>query len=668
MLIDDIKTKYQPYLKPLLENKEIALCAWNPHASSLDEAVPQLDRVIKAKTDWRAVVINDRHILSDEVLNQSNPFDFVRTQKIPKSLSTREDVAAYRQYVEDSSQKAMENPLMKLSVWLNGYIVPLRPDVAAEELMRGEEPFSDAYVSTLREQQISAVDWESTYARAKRFDMVSERFLIEGELFNPPKTVIVISERAKDVELQQAAAAWLNYSEYDYSNFAEDNLYSSKMRCIVYQMPTIRGKIREIDYFKFLATILIFSENETSYDMFKPGRVYELTTELNREALTKDCNDYVWRLKDSLSKIAALRRRKSFADSQTLDDAVVARAFESDAEISVKLTEGYKKESLYCHYDDVGLSCDCPENEGVKWQTRYNEIRKHFVRFLRQPHRSIRHAVEHDFVKNRSINDERARKLTDFQKENIVFRLQEEEQNMVETATPRVFDKERYDEMLSGADREVKRTLAQRMTRKKTVVLGAILLGLAVAGFIPLLVSQFNNLATGSFGFLLTGSVMVILMTAMMICLFVLRRKLINQFKGFNDTIGAIHDEITASLQTFSDYLRHVCNVMREFSVLEILGRQNDVGVNIFKMHETQIEKCIRDLYRVFPEYIEEDYVPDQKPDSFGYDFEQPVSYPYDFTYIGANCRIPFLRSGTEITVPVNYILSIGLRREELYD
>lgn len=667
-VLSDINSKYQLYLKPLLETKEIAFCAWNPKAKTLQEAVPDLEGAIKSNTDWRAVVVFDRRVESYELLYQSNPFDFVGTKKTPAALDTREQIEEFRNYVESTAQKAVENPLMKLSVWLCGYSVPRRPEIIEEEAVKKETPCSDAYFAILQKAGITPTEWETSYARAYRYDCVKAHFLPEGELFYPPKSVIAIAERAKDIELEQAEAAWQNHSEYDYSSFAEDNLYSSKLRCLVYQMPTIRDRIPEVEYFRFLATMLIFAQNDVSFDMFRYSRVYELSSEIDRKALEKDCNDYVCRLHDSQRRIAQLRRRNDLLNSSPYDDAYAAREFEAEALVPVKMTEGYKKDSLMCEYDDIGLSADCPEDELGYWQRQYTDIRKQFIRFLRQPQRSIKRAVEVDFVARRKADVVGAKRITDFQKEDIQFKLQEEEQNMIETSTSKVFDKKRYDEMLEKADREVKRGIAQRMTRKKTIVLGIVILALCFVGFIPLLISRFNNVGTGGFSLVLISAALGVVAVALLICIFYLRSRLKDRFKGFNTAMENIYGEVEGSLQVFSKYLTHACTVMREFDILNAIDNKDDYQSNVFGMHESAIEQRFQELYRIFPEYIVSDYEPSDTLTTFDYDFDQAVSYPFDFILITEARKIPFLRPGTEVTIPVNYIASINLRREELYD
>lgn len=667
-VIHDCKIKYQIHFRPLLDNKEIAFCSWYPEAATLDEALPELNELIKTKKDWRAVIINDRHVISEQLMNKPNPFDFVGTEKTPSALSNKDEVLNYREYVKRTSKKAMENPLMRLTVWLNGYISKLRPEVVAEDEIKKTVPFSDEYLQILNRENVSVIDFETSLARAERFDTVGSKFLIDGELFSPPKSVIAISERAIDISLIEAEAAWCDYSEYDYSKYAEDNLYSSKTRFLVYQIPRIKGVIRELDYFKFLSTVLIFSENDVSYDMFKPGRVYALSSEIDDEKVKKLCNDYVYKLKRTINKIALLRNHRKKMASKPLEDGLVRQEFESDITVPVKLPDEYGKESLLCEYSGIGLSKDCPSDEDKYWESQHGEIRKHFIRFLRQPHRSVKNAVENDFRDKKAIDDLRAKQLSEFQIEDVKYRLQEEEQAMIETSTSKIFNTKEYNERLDEAAKNVKQGISERMTRKKTVYLGIILLALSIFGFLPLLVSEFNNLGTGAFSTVLIAITLGIICVGMIVCLIVLRSNLVEKFRHFNNVMDGIYNEIMGSMNTFSDYLSHACNVMREFSILDTINNKVDVHNNIYKNHEIEIKHCLTDIIGLFPEYIDENYVPEDNIEPYMFDFDKPCSYTYDFPYSSVENNIEYLRSGMRIGVPVDYIKCIKVKREELYD
>ena len=52
----------------------------------------------------------------------------------------------------------------------------------------------------------------------------------------------------------------------------------------------------------------------------------------------------------------------------------------------------------------------------------------------------------------------------------------------------------------------------------------------------------------------------------------------------------------------------------------------------------------------------------------YDYDFTAMRSYEYEIPYVRVNRDIDFLQQGNIVNIPVDYVKSISLKREELYD
>ena len=83
--IDAIRQENKLFFEPFLENKDIALCYWNPMGQNLIDSVPGLLDTIGRRKDWRAVIINNCSIDSSKT---RNPFDVVDHSAL-KSLNLR---------------------------------------------------------------------------------------------------------------------------------------------------------------------------------------------------------------------------------------------------------------------------------------------------------------------------------------------------------------------------------------------------------------------------------------------------------------------------------------------------------------------------------------------------------------------------------------------------
>lgn len=669
-VIKDCTEKYRIHLKPLLEKTNYTFCEWNPYGATLEEAVPGLEKAINIKKEWRAVILADSHAgVLDYHLD--NPFDYVgyRPFNRDEDMGSGTKVLEYRDYVAESTAKAMENPLMKLSMWLSGAVVKLRPFEPPEPVMN-REPYSQEYLDAVATEGYSLVSLEKMRARVYRYDCLTEKFSVNSELFNPPTQVIAIAERAGNNLPTDDSIPWKRFSDFDYSAFAEDNMYSGKMRFVTYELKRIRKNIKQYDYFVFLTTLLIFSQNEFHSDYIKPGKVYALKADVNDERISQLCNAYLQKLVKTLRDIANLHHKRYVESSKKLDDLDAEREFESDISIPVNVDKRYERDSLMCEYDHIGLATDCPENERGRWNAQHKTIRRHFTRFLRQPQRSIEKAVEGDFREQDEIDGARAKLLTKYQRQDVVYKLYDEEQQMLEIDTPRIFDKARYDEALDEANKNIIRNIDRRMSRKKIIVTGLLPLLLFLIGFIPLIVSEYNNFESGAYSLGLTGAAMAILLIVIVIVMLVFRKQLVDCFKHFNHVMNRIYDSIISSLGKFSKYLGCACNVKREFAVIDAIDNDTFDYHKIYHKHEIDIERNMNDVMTLFNDFIDDDFAENIGDDVIAYpfNFDKPINYPYDLPYYDRETEIEYLKSGNRILVPVDYINGITLKREELYD
>ena len=276
--------------------------------------------------------------------------------------------------------------------------------------------------------------------------------------------------------------------------------------------------------------------------------------------------------------------------------------------------------------------------------------------------------MDNSFHAQEKIDAEKAKRMTKYQREDVLFKLHEEEQNMLETTTSRIYDKSEYDRLLDKANKNILDGISHRMTKKHAVIAGIIPPILFLIGFLPLLVSELNNLGTASMSFLLTAIACTGVLVSSFVMLFVFKHMLIKRFKEFNTVMDGIYNGIIGSLNRFSEYLSHAANVMKEFAVLNACQDQDKSILKVYRKHEIDIERNMSDIMIMFSDYVNENYVPDDDIDPFDYDFDVPVTYSYDMPYRKSDTQIDFLQSGNSVNVPIDFIKSIKLIREELYD
>ena len=456
--------KYNLFLKPLLDNNELAFCAIDLDEPTIDKMVPDLHKVIGNTEFWEAVIIAPMD------KNKLNPFDYVGyNEEIDLNRKNAVNWQLFMDYLinrQENYKKALGNPLMRLtyslglesapvsvedteehSLVINGDL-PLCKLMVARRLKRmnvpkvvtwlkkygnsalekffdSEESFLevvdlvakkdiDGIIEAVGEDNIpfflSYIDEDDPYcsdpfyivsqldeiSRTKQINEIKDRF----QLFDTkPQDIVCISERCCDLPYME-----LN-SKDNVSDFAHFNLYPSNTKFLLFDILPESHRQHEQDYIRFLTFILVVSVNGFPRGNVANGCLYKSDTVIDRNRFYEICSAFDARLAATRREIVRKINEESVVDEEPLDNLEVRKDFESDVHISVPETNEFDKSSLRAQYRDLGLSKDCPEDEEMKWVFQYREIEKNFLRFLREPRRSVKIAAKGEFQEKNRIVD-----------------------------------------------------------------------------------------------------------------------------------------------------------------------------------------------------------------------------------------------------------------------
>ncbi len=668
-IIKDIEKKYHAYFSSLVDENKMTFCQWNPEGETLADALPELKSIISGKKDWQAVVVNDEQVWGSEQTEKTNPFDFVGTKAMPNSFESAEDIFQYRDYVDSSVSFALRNPLVKLGLWFYGSPVTALPTQAYLKNLDGIELGSKEYFKILEKLSVTPKKAEIDYNCALKYRKIEETFGIEKEIFNSPLNFIAIAERVSSADKYKFNNMWKNRSEFEYSNFTFDNLYASNFRYLLFDLPKLKGMQEKSRYIDFLTTVLIVATNEVPGGTLRQDRVYNIDLKIDSDRLKNTVNNYISRLSATVAEIDTKCKSIEARSKQPVDNETSRMEFESKVNIPINLFVEEQKDNYMAKYNKLGLSRDCPQEEYDYWYNQYYRINKDFIRFLRTPRRAVKTATKGSFKSSSKIDDERALRLNEYQREDVLYALEEEERKMINTSTPKIFSSEQYYEKMREADREIRKGIFQRMTKKKTLFVGLFAAIAYFIGFLPLIFSNFNVTKSFTFSLLVTGVVLGIFLVVGLVYLLVLRKRLINRFKHFNYVMSGIFKEIENGVEAFSKYLGHACNVMRSFSVLNQTENSYKKKQYILLNHKRIICDKVQEISEIFSSYID---VKDIRIsyDAQPYDFDFTLMYDYEYLIpvTQRNKDVDFLQEGNKITLPVDYVDAVTLTREELYD
>lgn len=717
------------FFGPLLDSKNIAFCEWNKYAETFEEMVPDIYDIVEFQKEWRAIILNNSNIEKinpfdfteysdacgfDECVdwsylkNRRNgriaSYDKAVDNPLVKLTTALCEMPKLKSVVSDEDYQALiSGDMQTYEYMLKSQFAEINCKETAIRLEKFQREFLikfvqeediDDLIKCIENADVSGVtklipdtdivrfikfigidptfyDPEYTEClientkKASLLNKIYENFSMKDKL---PVEIVCLSPRTFDFETFEMDVKWKVRDEKDYSRFADFNLFNDKLKFMLYDILPDDNKQYKFDQIKLLCLLLLVANNDIPQGCMNANQVYRADIEFNKDIVTDICEKYISKLRytEMLLKEIESDLEHDFEDS--IDDETAERLFESDMQISVTTREKVDTTDLFAKYSSIGLSNDCPQNEAAYWSNQYRDINKKFVKYLREPRRAVKTAVNEGLKKNNVINDDRSLVLSEFQAEDVYFHLLEEEQMMNKTTTTKIYNAKRYNEQIEEADKEIKRGIAQRMSRSQTINIGLVALGGYLFGFLPLVISNLFSPTAIVVGLVITGIMMVAFAGVGLIKLFSLRRKLVNRFKHFNYVISGICSEISDSLTEFSAYLSKACNVMRGFSVLEKRESNLSKYKKILSYHDNKIKEQIGNVNNMFSKYVDIKNLNIVECDPYDFDFTILQDYYYEMPRVYSSKRIEYLQIGNEIVVPVDYVDSVLLIREELYE
>ena len=645
--LDNIK-QYESFLTPFLNNPQIAFCRWEHSGRRLAEAVPELYNTVSRHEKWRMVILCD-----EEGLDKENPFDIVGYTDPEKPEDMEDDayLEMRRQARIAAYTQAARKPLTRLVTWLCQ--APL-----VTEGIHNARDLDPEYGEYLAQNQAKS---------ALRKEIIGDDVL-EIAL---PSEILCVAKRCISREPYDIQNAWTLHQGVMYSRFYDWNLYFDKMRYLIFDILPNNHRNYTMDYIRFLYAVMLLAANEIPMSVLNPNRVYTLDCLNDEQALKRLLRSYDDKLASTLAKIQADIFKLENKPKARLSDRDAAAIFCSKVTVPVSMLGTFNTDTLYVTDMDIGLSGDCPKDEMTKWDTLYKATRKALIRFFKMPQRALRKATV-DFHRLNKADLDDAGRLNEYQLEDVADHTAEEELKMVDTHTCDSYDIDRYNKKLDAQNKRVRTVIEKRMTRKWTITLGVLALACYLIGFLPMFLSNIRaarGLLFALFFFLVGAGAMAL--TAF-VALFFLKNPLRASVSWYNGIMGKIVREVEASLGNYSKYLSHACNVMRGNSVLNFcknLEHPDAATIRILRKHEMDV-LCVREeMQDIFAMFLSPEEANVDIADSYPYDFTRPVdfSYPVPFEQIHSS-RIEFLQKGNMVSIPVDFVKCMYVRREDLHD
>ena len=685
--IDAIRQENKLFFEPFLENKELAFCYWNPAGQNLQDSVPGLLDAVSRRKEWRAVIIHNN---TAEFLKAQNPFDVVDNQTIAsleapnRQPSSDEDWGQWEQTWKDHFQalteakeavyrSAMEHPLQKLSTWLC-----FRPEDYILNDVQEKQDIQDWAMERLGRDDIKpSVRLElmerNQYKQELRMkECIRREFVAENYLnIAYPAEVHCISIRTADNNFFDPDKYWNVRSENEYSMFADRNMYFDKMRFLVFDLLPQTHRNYRTDYIRFLATVLIFVSNPVPSSAMQARRLYQMDVETDDTPLCTLVTSYDKKLAATADVIEIEMERIRSEIPGKMTDKAAEEMFCSPKDVAVLLDESCDPDKVLAE-KDYGLFFDSPEDEHHKWNRDYQTSEKALTYIAKQQARSVRKSVGQLHLSS-EVSDINVKRLTPFQLDDIREYTDAAEDEMIASIPPDLTDISHYTKSMQEESENVKKTISRRMTKKTTMVLSAICLGLYLVCFLPFLLDNNGTARTVTTAVVLSGAMLAVLGGILFAALFFMRSSVINAVKSYNNTAKENLNEIQSSMKKFSKYLSASCNVRRGHAVQNQAKDNLDVytlSLRVHRKHQEDIRKKRAYLAEDYRDYFgDNSFCDETMAHPYDYDFNLRTEYEYPAPFLAGDCRqIEFVSNGNYVTVPSSYVKRILVRMEGIYE
>lgn len=717
---------------------ETFFCELHNEAGSINEMLPGLSDIVSFNANWRAIIVTEnnqdvinpfdfvkysKYISNDEVRNFDSHFVkkclsmFECYEQSVKNLLTRLSIALcempyFAEIIDGDIYSLLDNEetlvhfifktqlesentrkiVAQLKKFRYEQLLSFVPKESVDSFLMAisDKDYSTIFSLLPTEKTIAFLEfakignsvtydpgyWYALFENTKKAQLYKKMKSECNLKTTLPKEILCVALRVCNTYVNNSRVVWSDNSEAEYTGFVRYNLYNENIRFLVYDISDDYGKSEPMEILKFHMLLQILALYGNSSLSITKNKFFAVDLEYDKKEISRTIAKLIVRLKATATQINeeiyVLKSKKV----PELDNSAARLIFETDVELPVQIDKEYDTRNLMAQYK-IGLSRNCPGEESPYWDSQYHNITKLFKRFLREPRRAIKKACTVDFKESNKISDMRVISLNENQKEDILIKLEEEEFSMISTATSSIYNIDKYNEAIEKADKNIRRGIEQRMSRKKCIFAGLVAIIAYFVGFLPLIFGNLNNVKSFSFSWLLTGIVIAFFSVSGFIFLFVLKRRQVNRYKHFNYVMSGICSEIKDSLEKFSEYLSHACMVMREKSILKTADTKvtEDVRkIRILKYNLTKLEREIEKNYKLLTAFSDEDA--EQLLSNEEMSCLMPFDYDYteqgDFDYSFFDCRetkdIEYMLKGHNVPVPMLCVEKITITREELYD
>ena len=633
--------RFYPLLTDTVDAGDLGVCQWIPSGNTVETALPGLIDRIEKKAAWRAIILQTELDGTDEQnpCAPDNPYDF---------LENRDRTGLT---IENGEIVDCRSPLIRLTHMLGGMPTP---EHRFEEYVH----YSEDEIPHFEYRKIDdVVDGVSPMEAHRRW---SETHIMDAL---PPQEIILITARSRQyVEdpFSQIDSLWKPITEAQSSAFWKRNLYPHNCRFLVFNLDR-HGEVRaQRDYFKLWTAILLIATNPSDPDTLQAHRLYKLDIAINREKLRTRLQESV----DELNK-ASYILRGSLAKDEKKDHEENPEI--PDYKIGVPVSFSLPSLSkLQFDTSRFPLAGESGEAEQAIWDTYQKEAGEELRILIRSADRFLDHAAERLRLQIQYTEGE-VYQLTPYQEEDLQADLNVVYSGILKEQSQLPGEMSETKERAEAASEEVKDRLRSRVVAGDAAK--AVILPLCL-----LLVSLASGLLDSSRPIWLpisVGAAAVLLILATVCILAIQRRNLLKYVRKFQMILQAAANELTQNSGVFSRFLSNISSHIHGRSFLDAMHEKQERHDSsyYFKLKHIKAIELFMDKIGLWSIALQAEVDMHSSHAIQNYDDEPDIDYDGLYSLqSGKSCAVPLNHSGVSFKAPFDFVDSLEIEREEVYD
>lgn len=639
------------------ENREeIGFCIWRPDGRTVETALPDLYRLIAGKKTWRAIILLSEQDRDEERFpaDDKNPFDFLENRDLD---ATKVNIP--------------KNPLIYLTQLLGG--VP-EPEMEYEYV-------TEEVTAAVWGDNVSEEDKIALTKRVRRYEPKREKYrqamqqyaqLINAPRYrfveNRPEEVLLLSTRRmkQDVTFNEIENAWHLERETSSSEFTHRNLYPAICRFMVFNTCDEMHSLYPASLFRYWTIVLLLATNRISPSNLQAYKLYRVDVELNHHTLSVEFSRFYERLMAMMEQMDSEEK-----NIVPMAEEVIKKAPKISKRVEVVFNEDGSRD-LFVDTKELGYVSDNPDEHSL-WKYGFEKASVALHKLYRSPLRSLDIAA-HDARSLSAFDAQDVTVLNRYQRSDLEVELEDTYMDALEARSEIGMNLKKHQDEREVINQQIHHRIRERLTgaslgKGMAIGLGAFALGLLPYVVMSGIVSGVNLVWA-----------LIILLAALGVGGLFAFAELLIQRKEMQDAIGdhnrlmdGILTEFRDAAASYGDYLSSVSTYQRGKSYLDHEARLRS-GKYDSNVQRRVHRKTIRRFAQVAEKWItalgaalDKAYSSANKY-SFDISVNPKENEAYSMKGYTLPKQVPLNRTGDLLESPVDFVDSLILVREELFD